>query len=264
MQLLFDISRRTQNYQVQIDTYNEKNKKNTLRYTMLIHQEKESWSGKVIRFNRTEIQLNDPKDLDPINEILLIAGEVQNDLLLEISDYGKVLKVKNDKDMQLKWNEIRYRIQETYQGQIVQKIIAPMENNIKNQDVFIQSLDKDPFFFNFLKGIYGDYSGNIVEFEGIIPAAFGYGNLPVVKKNRLYSDDLTSEKKISSTISITQEDITRFKQLITPDVNEILDIEMKAEYRFMNKFIQKITVNQNLFLDKLPKRGVTLTVNLIN
>lgn len=262
MNILFKPSRKPLLYKVDLKLYNDlsKVKENILTYKIEVSLIKETLKGYVLNFKRSELLFNKSKDHSPINEIIIIAGEILNDLILEISQYGEILKVRNLKEVRDKWKEIRFRIIETYQGPIVERIISPIENKLSDDTIFLNSLESDPFYNSFLSGIYGKYTSNQLTIDYIIPRIFGMGDLVVKKKNTVKQ---TTAKNIfvSSDIKVSAQSKALFSQKYTADD----DINFAFDYRYefsSDKCIQSIDISQELYQGCLKTNGSDISINL--
>ncbi len=148
-------------YQVDIQTYLKDCKKDnsSLSYDINFRLKKETFSGSVIEINRKNMILDDTKIHNVMNELLLLTSNILNNLELKIDRSGKIHKIRNMKQIHQKWKEIRMQIDSGYTGDVVSKLVNPMEKIIMNEELFSQALLKDPFF-RFYFGIYGEYNQN--------------------------------------------------------------------------------------------------------
>lgn len=157
-------------YNIEINTFdkNLKSQYSKLTYTNTIKLKKETLKGYVVNFKRSDILLNDSLEQSPMNELLMVSGEVLNDLDLEISKYGEIIKIRNIKAIQEYWKDIRFKIVNSYKGNIVENIVINLDQKINDETLFIQSLYKDLFFFNYLRRIYGEYKKVYGEYKNEI------------------------------------------------------------------------------------------------
>jgi hypothetical protein len=156
---------------------NAKIQENKLMYKIVMLQKKETGKGYLVNIKRTEVLLNDTIDQDPFTEILFITAKIFYDLDLEISNTGTVLNVLNIKEIQKKWKEIRFKIDHTYTGDIVEPVMQSMDKIVENEDLFLKSFQKDPFFYYYFL-IYGN-CGKHELFRENIPLYGLWGNKPV-------------------------------------------------------------------------------------
>lgn len=185
MVILFQPANLNLRYNVKFETYNKDSKvtHNTLAYVCDIFYKKETFKGYLINFKKFNIILNNSKIHEPMNEIALISGELLNDLDLEISVYGEILKIKNLKAIHKAWEKIKFKIEYTYQGDFVKKIIEEIDKNVMDEKRFIESLYKDPFFFNLFSNLYRNYPNNRLIYDSSLSNFAGIKTIEIKKES---------------------------------------------------------------------------------
>lgn len=266
MNVLLKLPRKyEQMYNVEIKTYNNAlhSSQNILRYINTISLKKETIKGYSIRIHRSDVRLNDTKDQTPVNDVVLIAGKVLHDLELKVSQYGQIYKINNFKEIQKKWEETKFIIESNYKGNIVKKMIESMNLTIINKDTLINSLDKDPFIFNYLKGIYGEYENDVCEFKQNIYALSSKSSISINKSCRMQK--LSDGKyDISATSSLTDESIHMLNKELKEKYGEgSVDTEIEHYYTMSSeRNIEKLKLKQRLFWNSQTIKSMELNVSL--
>jgi len=149
-------------YQVEIRSFDRMAEipENVLRYKSVIAFKKITFNGCVLNIKRSEISLNNQIDQDPYIEILLITAKVLDDLDIEVSLFGNILRILNMKAIRNQWKEICYRIEHTYTGDFVESLMQGMSQIVADDDLFIQSLYRDAFLGYYFQLIFGEYGRN--------------------------------------------------------------------------------------------------------
>lgn len=250
-------------YRVSVKTYSEnsKQKRSTLTYDYVISLKKESWDGYIVNFHRKNVLLNNAKIQEPIHEILLLSGQVLHDLDLEITSEGKILHIKNWGEVKKKWEEIKFKIETTYKGEVVAKIIAPMDQTLQNEKTTITALGKDPFFYNYLKGVYGEYQNGKIAFEGTLPGFLPKYDLSVTKQNKISETEM-KEYSIISTSEVIQNDMDTLKENWKKEEKEG-DIEFNISSRYtlsQEKTIKNISTSNILFYNNTIVKSVEISI----
>ncbi|MDL2303365.1 hypothetical protein LJC28_03110 [Dysgonomonas sp. OttesenSCG-928-D17] len=250
-------------YKVSIKNSSEslKQKESLLTYECIVTLKKETWNGYVVNFHRQNVLLNKSKSQEAIHEILLISGQVLYDLDLEITSEGKILHIKNWEQLQEKWKEIKFKIRATYKGEIVEKIISPMDQTLKNQETTISSLSKDPFFNSYLIGIYGEYKNGEIVFEGIHQWFLPKYRLSIMQKNEVFESEL-NEFHITSVSKVAQNNIDILeKQWKKEGEDSNVEVDLSIRYTLtQNKTIKKILVNNALFYNNHMIRNIEVNI----
>lgn len=253
-------------YKVCVKTYSEKakQKENILTYDYTLCLKRESFKGYIVNFRRENVLLNNKKEQEPINEILLITGRLLQDLDLEIGYDGRILKIKNFNEIKQYWQEIRFIIEETYKGEIISRILDPIERNMQEESLMIESFYKDPFFYHYLKCIYGKYNNNYLmnreKLKGLVPSH----TLSIAAKNSLKILD-DRRIRIISMSQVSQEDTDMLSKALVESGGEgKVDIQLNAIYDLSpEKVIQSIEVTNELYYDHLMEKSVQVSIEQI-
>lgn len=255
MHVFYSPSKKVLDYDVNIKIYNKDSKiqTNNLSYNCLISFIKENIKGYVVNIKRQKILLNNKTDHSPINEILLISGNILNNLDLEINQYGEIIKVKNLNDIHELWKEIKFKIEQTYVGNIVSSIIKPIEEKIRDEQLFIQSLNKDPFIHNYFGIIYGKYNNDLYFFEDELDG-MSEKKINIKRRNRL---SISDQEQI-------QIDVIGTADIIKDKEEKNISYNIKSNYILtQKKEIRKFSVIQEFFQDDLKKKGLYIDVKPI-
>jgi len=255
MYVFYSPSKKVLDYDVNIKTYNKGSKiqTNNLSYNCLISFIKENIKGYVVNIKRQKMLLNNKTDHSPINELFLMSGSILDNLDLEISQYGEIIKVKNINDIHELWKEIKFKIEQTYVGNIVSSIITPIEEKIHDEQFFIQSLNKDPFIHNYFGIIYGEYKNDLYSFEEELDGLYEK-KLDIERRNRL---SISNQEQI-------QIDVKGTADIIKEKDEKNISFNIKSNYILtQKKEIQKFSVIQEFFQDNLKKKGLYIDVKPI-
>lgn len=257
--------KKTLTYQVSVKTLdNSPNiEKSTLTYNCSLRLKKETLKGYIVNIKRSDVLLNNTRDQSPINEILLIAGEILYNLDLEISEYGKVIKIHNFNEILQKWEDIKFKIESTYKGKVVQEIIDSINKKIQFEKTVIESLDKDPFFFYVFNGVYENYTNNECLFSGLL---YGLSDIPlsITKNNKLL---INKDKTIHLVYQIiaNQEEIETWKTRLAGDRgdNGVLDVIINGQYILSeDKSIESIMAHQEAYWDSQLFKAIEVNIQL--
>lgn len=141
-------------YDVVIQTFDSKSGTPQNQYSYKI----ELWTEhKNLHVKRYEPVLMDMGEEETVlNEMLLIASGCVEDLVVEVNQKGEIEDILNFTDIQDKWEEIRFKIENTYVGSIVPEIIAQHQEIIEDKQKFIQSLYKDIFWESYFGLLWND------------------------------------------------------------------------------------------------------------
>jgi len=265
MNIFFILShRKSPTYQVVIKTTDNKNglQENTLTYNCTLTVKEITLKGYIVRIQRSDILLNDTQEQSPVNELSLITGGILSDLELGISQYGKILRIKNYPDIRKKWEMTKLRMENAYKGEMVEKMISSMDKTFQNQQTTISSLEKDPFFYNFLMGVYGKYTNGKRAHEGLL---WGMSDTPVkvVKHSELRLDD-EDTVSIEFSTRIMPESLEVWQaELSVIRGTGVLDISLTGNYRFLSgRRIRSIDTCFESYWDQQLLKRIEFTINL--
>lgn len=248
MVILFQPTNLELRYNVKFETYNKDSKvtHNTLDYICDILYKKETFRGYILNFKKHDILLNNSKIHEPMNEIALISGELLNDLDLEISIYGEILKIKNLKAIHEKWQKIRFKIEHTYQGDLVKKIVEELDKNVMDEKRFIDSLYNDPFFNNLFLGIYRNYPNNKVKYDSLLSNFAGFKTIGIEKKST--AEKINEKEQIIKGKVYLKEETKK----ILLEEKKIKDIELlfiTTHYIASPGYVIQMDLRQELMMD---------------
>jgi hypothetical protein len=188
-------------YQVEIITFDESMKmpENKLGYKVIMCRKRETLKGYLVNIKRGDVLVNNTKDQNPFTEILLMMATVYHDLDIEISNFGKIVKVDNMKGVRKKWEEIKFKIDHTYTGDVVEPLMKQTDKIISNDELFLNSFRRDPFFFYYFF-IYGNYDDKHILYKNNVPL-YGFLSESVKVCARLLhtkenKDGITAEVKM--------------------------------------------------------------------
>lgn len=235
---------------------------NQLTYEYQIKLLRNTMKGYIASFHRSNMLINETRDQSPINEMMLIAGELQSELELELSDSGVVLRILNWGQLQEKWIRLKEKITYTYKGNIVAPFIESIDRRMLDEKLFIQALDKDLFFYYYLKGVYGEYEHNTTGFNGQLSGIYSKP-LQVEKQNKLITKDKDSFC-IDFTTQLTPESFAMLQTDISKDKGEgQLGIEIDGSYDFESyKCIQSIRAEHRMYWDEQLFRYTHIDIEL--
>lgn len=250
-------------YQVNINSvkYLTRISENKLVYKCSLALKKETFKSYVVNIKRSDISLNEHKEHSPINELFLIAGEALSDLDLEISKYGKIMKIKNIHQIQESWQTIKFKIESTYQGNIVSQLLTYINEKMGSEQKIIASLEKDPFYYHFLNGIYAEYSNNKCEFEGLL-WGLSEGPLQIRKLNSLIDDP--DFIYINYLMKIQSEDMHKWtSKLAQQDGDGLLEAKLQGKYCLSKeKEIESINARYAVFWNQELREEVAVDIQL--
>jgi hypothetical protein len=123
---------------------------------------------------KTDFIINKKAPESIVDEITIWAAEAINDLDIILDVRGKILEIRNFKDIRLKWVSIRERIMKRYGCERVEKYLDNMEESLKTPDSLLKAFSKDHFMVLYFNGIYRDYdlmpkNPDFIAFNGLIP-----------------------------------------------------------------------------------------------
>ena len=250
-------------YQVSVETYSEnaKQKGNILTYDCVISLKKETWTGFLVNIRRDNILLNKTKIQEPINEVLLIAGRLLQNLDLEINHEGNILRIRNIEEIKKYWEEIKVVINESYKGSVVERVVDSIEKNIEDEALMINSLYKDPFFYYYLKYIYGNYPDNSLTFNEMLPGLVSGQTLSAVRINNLKVSN-NKELIIYSESHVSKENIESLSNLLIQSGNEgNVKIQLNTKYNLSpEKVLQSIHVNNEVYYNHLMEKNIQVNI----
>jgi hypothetical protein len=235
-------------YKVEFTTFDESMKisENKLAYKVVINRKRETLKGYLINVKRSDILLNGAKDQNPFTEILQIAATIYHDLDIEVSNLGKIVKVDNMKNIRKKWAEIRFKIDNTYTGDVVESLMQQTDKIIADDELFLKSFRNDPFFFYYFF-IYGNYDNkNILYKNNVTLCNFLYepvnvcARLSYTKENE---DGITAEVKMQAEKGGEQ---VLQSQLSEKQEQGAIETEMYGYYTFLQN--QKHIETMNFML----------------
>lgn len=231
MNIFFRLPKGTLVYNVEVKTFNDGITKpeNVITYKIHISLVKDSFSGYVVKFKKANLLLNNSGDYDPIYEILAISAQALDDMELVISGSGEIVKVKNLKEIQKLWSELLYKIESTYKGDIVDKIIKPIDKTIKDEKLFIKKLYKDSFFHSYFNGIFGTYSTDVFN-KGSYNLLISGTPVKVANKGRIVETD-TKRKAVNIDHFVSPQDLDTLQQAYSKKKGEgKLSLNLRTDY----------------------------------
>ena len=251
MDFIFQPPEQPSKYSVKLETYNRESKfpYNELTYTCTVQQKKETLRGYIVNFKRSDLKLNRTNIHDPIDEIGLICGELLSDLDIGILPSGEILKIKNLSSIHEKWQNIKFKIEYTYLGDIVKGIVKNTEENIIDELRFIDCLCRDQFFYNFICNIYGNLSDKISS-ESELPSFAGMGALKIKKRFTVDKNSNNGGQILTCAAILSEETKHRLQaEKDTQDIEFIMTSEysLSSDDRLIEAHVeQKFVINNEL------------------
>lgn len=236
-------------YQVTVKSYSKysNREESVLRYSCFILLKKQSWNGYIVNFTRTNFSSDHMNKNEPIFEVLLKTGEILNEIDLEIASHGEIIHIYNWKKFKIKWEEIKFKIKSTYKGTIVDQIISQMDISLATEQSTILSLNKDPFFYNYLMGIYGYYKNNKILFKGTLRGFIPKHVLPFTRINKISKDNSNDAYTIQSSATVDDNDIKELREKLKLEDEDTLVFNINSRYLLSkNKIIDSVFVDNTL------------------
>lgn len=226
MSILFKLPNSPIKYFISLEIVNKLSSPslNQLTYSYEIQRKKNTLDGYVVNFKRNDVLLNHTRVHEPLNEIAIISGQLFEDLDLEISHYGDILKVKNFNEIQQNWEQIKFKIECTYLGDMVGKILKKLDQNVTDEKLFIDSLRRDFFFHNYLYHIFGKYTNGILSKSEIITNLGGLKKIEIEKK-------YTKEKMDDEYTVRGEGKLTPTSEKLVKEKNELLDFTFNTIHK---------------------------------
>lgn len=176
-----------------------------------------------------------------INQYFLKSGEVLNKLYLTLSADGRIEKVANREEVLQNWGYIKVYLDNYFVSDDANVTASlkgwtqQIENTVKNEALFLQTIENDLFYNRFFYGYWMDYSlnGQLVKNQSF-PGLFGQAN--VVLTDKLTSSDKGGkiEVEISGKLNREASDMESIAESldIENDDLERLTVELKGKCLF--------------------------------
>lgn len=245
-------------YKVTITNYADQSKREAscLKYDCFLKFKKQSWNGYIVNFQRTNLDFDHTNKHEPIFELFLVSGQILYDLDLEVSSYGEISHITNWKTVQAKWEELKFKIKSNYKGEIVDRVLSQMDIPLQKEETAIASLSKDPFFYNFLMGIYGYYKKGSTTYQGKLSGFIPQQDLSITKTNHLLDNRpngyrVESSAKVSQTIlesMAARLQIDQTKDPLTFDLTSVYDLSEKKVIKSIA--VKNVLLHNNHILNK--------------
>lgn len=244
-------------YRVTLNLFDKRAEKTDMKLEYQMHftlLNKTLRKKNIVRLQRDNINLNDSNIHDPLSEISLISGEVLNDLELEITENGDITRIKNLKEINKRWKEdIRFRLEHTYKGGVVDNILSHMDKQIDDEPMFIRSLQKDPFFYFYIKALSGK--------ETDIPIHWIAG-IPITFERELENDEENGTIKLI--LKDKEKESSKLEEYYSKlygkgNIKTYTDISYSIE----NNFIKSLYVLLKIYWNDVPVKKLDMEVELL-
>ncbi len=252
---------RPQAYKVSIKIENEiyeETETGSLDYTVHVHCTGFQHGFPLFSVRKTDFIINKKAPESIVDEITIWAAEAINNLDLLLDVGGKILEIRNFKEIRLKWIGIREKIMKRYGCERVEKYLDSMEESLETPDSLAKVFSKDHFMVLYFNGIYRDYdlkpkNPDFIVFNGLIPSLSIHFD---TKKELSYREVLPV--KVTEKGSINQEKI---------DEEELLSVaEKQLGFTGKEKISLKGKMNMETILDleygKITRQVARIEVSL--
>lgn len=155
------------NYGVLIVLEND-NDAQTIKYDLNLRYVKQEEKDKVFELNRiTKVYIND-EEADAIADVLAVkVAQVLYPLQILIDENGSFSGIANYEQIQQRWESVKNKIYDEYEGEWVEKYIELNEEVINDKESMEFSLWNDYFIRTYFNGIYCEYPENKSRTGGI-------------------------------------------------------------------------------------------------
>lgn len=250
---------KTADYRITIKLFDKKAEKSNSKLKYLMHS---MLLGKTLRgryvvsLKREGMNLNDSKIHDPVSEMSLIGGEVLDDLELEVTAAGDVTKIRNLKDIKAHWkDDVRFRLEHTYAGQVAENIISHMDKRINDETLFINSLQRDPFLYFYLKAMNGT--------EKDMPV-YWIAGIPVIFERKLKKDNNNGEETVRLILDKKEEEFGKLQDYYSKIYGRgSMRMDTDISYSLQNGFIKNSNVFFEIYWDEVPVKSFNMEVELL-
>lgn len=154
-------------YDIQLDI-NKNDIINEIKYEIEIKRIQNDQDNNVIfEINRiTDIYINEITPDLLYDKLAHITGSVLYPLSITIDSNNEVLSIANHDEILTRWQSIKNKINQDFEGELVNHYLLRMESLLKSKDQITLALRKNDWFLNiFFKPIYRNYAENIKEEE---------------------------------------------------------------------------------------------------
>ena len=178
---------------------------------------------------------------NPINQYFLKSGEVLNKLDLSLSSDGRIQRVVNRDEVLQNWEYIKIYLDNYFVSED-ENVMATLkgwtqqiEETIKDENQFIQTIENDLFYNRFFYDYWHDYSLNnqLVKNQSF-PGMFG--NALIVLTGRLTASEKDGKKQVAISGKLNREasDMEAIASSLGMDINDLegLTIETKGKCLF--------------------------------
>ncbi|NHN27601.1 hypothetical protein FIA58_018120 [Flavobacterium jejuense] len=136
------------------------NEENTLKFEVSViykgKNEKDNLVFEVDKISKTFI--NDEEVNTIADELAIKTSDVLYPLEVNITEEGKWIGVNNYKEINKRWEQIKEKILDEYEGEWVERYLLLNEKTLGNEDDLLGSLQKDWFLNSYFNTIYVYYS----------------------------------------------------------------------------------------------------------
>ena len=102
--------------------------------------------------------INDEETTSIADELAEKTSKVLYPLEIIVSKEGKSIAINNYKEIQKRWEKIKEKILDEYEGEWVEKYLQGNEQTLQEEGNLIQALKKDWFLSSYFNGIYTYYT----------------------------------------------------------------------------------------------------------
>lgn len=173
---------------------------------------------------------------NPINQYFLKSGEVLNKIDLSLSSDGRIQRVVNRDEILQNWEYIKIYLDNYFVSEN-ENVMATLkgwtqqiEETVKNEDQFIQTIENDLFYNRFFYGYWMNYSlnGQLVKNQSF-PAMFG--NALIVLTDRLTASDIDGKRQVEISGKLNREasDMVAIAEYLGMDINDLDDLSIESK-----------------------------------
>lgn len=178
---------------------------------------------------------------NPINQYFLKSGEVLNKLDLLLSADGRIEKVINREEVIKNWGYIKIYLDNYFVSDdpnVISTLLGwtqQIENTVKDEDLFMQTIENDLFYNRFFYGYWMDYSLNnqLVKNQSF-PGIFGSALTVFTDKLTVSEKDGKREVEISGKLNREASDMDGIAESLGMDTDSLegLTVELKGKCLF--------------------------------
>lgn len=145
-------------YGFSLENYENEFLKTKIHYEVeIVHLKKEATTNNV-EINRKQVYINNKEPEFIIEQLADKISQTIFPIQVKVSGHGEIESIANHDEIKKRWASKQQDLQDYYEGDLSEKIIAKATICFNNEGLLLESLTKNWFFNLYFKPIYGSYT----------------------------------------------------------------------------------------------------------